>query len=690
MAQFPHHGTVAGQAVASLFWEALDLPMRGPVNDIDVFVNRNMPRDMRATPGTAKGMGGRRNETSTRVAFASEEAAYGHAARIALRCNTLILRTYRADLVNYTLISSPLTPSGSLGHHQEVSRSLVEGFDLNLVSVGINLESGKVVASQGFLDFLVSGRIQVQTCNTPAHTLIRLANKVHGGQIEGVKCDYSQERELLESAIAVQAGMVRGDAGALLSFGDRYLEQYRQQEQYLPQLQVEEDKNNRDAPTLYSLIPRENALELGGALGILAKGSLNNDVARVALMSHYPQLWRQLRKEGPDGRTAQAVSQMGGRDSVRSIVALAHALGQELPDIPIAGMSDGERGVFFFQQQCTRDTALVHEVAQVWENLPAIEQYVLFKSGILADDVLAVGRDTSHWRNLLGRMGPQIFYVLANSADPSLPGGGLTEKAEFTEKLVSHVEAMGRSGRVLVQSILCPLMNPLAKSGDLHDYLELNRVFRDVPDKREAVGAQLLSLAFPGWPAPARKEELSTTLRGRLEEQYPDGQRFSTALALASHAQLEINDQWVRTLDTDEARQALVAIGQAYAEYNGTRQAPHELCNALLDQLDVRSLRRDYNAGGRSLLEMGGAEVLGQWLDGQGREGRRYCAHLVRHLERLKRDEMDASRPGGLDVACRWNSTMNQALAALQRQRMLWAAQDTRRALAPERTTPRM
>lgn len=690
MAEFPHHGTVAGQAVASLFWEALDLPMRGPVNDIDVFVNRNMPRAMRATPETAKGIGGRRNNTSTRVEFSSEQEAYGQAARIALRCNTMILRTYRADLVNYTLISSPLTPVGALGHHQEVSRSLVEGFDLNLVAVGINLENEQVVASPGFLDFLATGKVQAQTCNTPAHTLIRLANKIYGGQLTGVTCDYAQERELLESAIACQADMNRSIYGVLPFFGDRYLEQYQRQAHHLPALQVEDDKNTSDGAKLYSLVPAEGAKARAGALGLLALGSMHNDVATVAIMSHYPQLWRQIQQEGPEGPTSRAVAQMDSRDSKLAITALAQALGQDLSHIQIGGMTDTERYVFFFQQQCTRDPELIQEVGQTWEDLTAIEQYVLFNSGARADDVLALGRDRAYWRSLLGRFGPQIIQTLTSSADPQLGEGELTEKAEFAEKLVGHLEAMGGAGRSLAQGILCPLMNPLAKSVDVHQYLGMIKLFRNVPDMQQSVGARLLALAFPGWPRPARATQLPVERRARNEEQYPDGQRFATALALALHAKLDVDMDWVRMLDPVEARAAMVAAGQVFVGHDD-RDAPTELCQALLDRLDVRDLRRDYNAAGKALLEMGGAEVLCQWLDNQGQEGRRYCAHLARHLERMRRAEEDRGGAwGGRDYEGRWTSKTTQALASLQRQRMLWTAQDTHHAIAPERATPRM
>ena len=140
MATLPPAGTVAGQAVASLFWKALGLQMKGPVNDIDVFVNLHMPLELRGgPPESSLGKGNhieRQQKTTTHWDVAADRKDYGMVAKIALRCNTEILSTYRRGLVNYTLIQSPSIPAGKITQSDHISKSLVDGFDLNLVSVG--------------------------------------------------------------------------------------------------------------------------------------------------------------------------------------------------------------------------------------------------------------------------------------------------------------------------------------------------------------------------------------------------------------------------------------------------------------------------------------------------------------------------------------------------------------------------
>lgn len=182
-------------------------PCRGPVNDVDVFVNMLLPRDQRGLERGAPSFvyAPKVIRTSPHVNNAgSGQEEYSHIKFIALRASINILRTYQAGLVNYTLIDSPLIKNKNAGHSDEVSQSLVEGFDLNMMGVGINLETGALVASDAFIDFLNTRELRVATCNTPAHTLIRPAQKSSNGEVSGVSCDFETEKSLLEVALLSQ------------------------------------------------------------------------------------------------------------------------------------------------------------------------------------------------------------------------------------------------------------------------------------------------------------------------------------------------------------------------------------------------------------------------------------------------------------------------------------------------------
>lgn len=207
-APLPKVGTVAGQAVASIFQELLGHPVRGPVNDIDVFVDWRVPRPLRgrADPPVPPTIGNWVQKTgrhTTGMALVVGGSMKGLPV-ITTRSNINIMRTYRDGLINYTLVEPTGVGSESWASSLAVSQNIVEGFDLNLVGVGINLQSHQVVATDEYIQFLRTSQLKVKTCNTPIHTLIRLANKITSGQITGVKCNFNHERALLEAAIYCQ------------------------------------------------------------------------------------------------------------------------------------------------------------------------------------------------------------------------------------------------------------------------------------------------------------------------------------------------------------------------------------------------------------------------------------------------------------------------------------------------------
>ena len=704
MAELPDYGTVAGQSVASLFWEALDLPMRGPINDIDVFVNTGLPRAMRGGDNpeydaiTQNNAQPRRVSTTTHMDVGHNEDAYGYVTRIALRCNTQILSTYRRGLVNYTLINSPFVPRGQLGHPEQVSRSLVEGFDLNLVSVGINLETGQAVASPEFLRFLKTGQIRAQTCNTPSHTLIRLANKVFGGQVTGATCDYDNERDLLESAIACrQTKKNRYDIPTPPNFGARYLEQYQKQAQHLPTLETHTLESYGDFPadpiTLYQLVPGEEALNNAGVLGQIAQAENPHVITQMILLTHFPSLWRKIHAEGSEGPTAQLLGQVIGQEQdATPLIALASALDQPRPAFNVEGMTDSQQTAFFFGQRCARNPGQARQAAQAWDDMGSLEKHVTFRCQIQADDILALLEDPTYWRELLSRQGS---HILATAVGATPRTGDYSNHRALLSTLMDHLETMGVAGRQIMQEGLSIQMGAgQYASNSCHNFMD---AWRNDHEAREHMGQRLLRNLFPGWPRPERFE--GRRVQDTSKEQHVrDTERFASAARYCADLGLAFEGDWIASLTGEEAASVILgaARGGKSPQCVNAEHAEH-LMALLLERMTPEQVEENGSRVARALVESGGGKALAQWLGRQGEQGLAIRGALIASLETLRNDAANNTantwcytdiHQAGDDWAQSWNSATEQGLAALQRQVLLDMAHEGQ--AGPGRKSPRM
>lgn len=238
----PEHGTVAGQAVASLFYEELNIGVSGPINDVDIFVSLSLPPEQRAVVYTGNIKNVRTNRTASNITgMVAESDDYSRIKFICARSNVTILRTYQDGLRNFTLINHD--ECGSAGEQTvDVSYDIVRGFDLNLVGVGIHLESGTPVVTQDFIEFLNHKTMKVVTCNTPTHTLIRLAKKAYSGEMVGVHCDFDFQRSMLETHLKLvnrNSGHFITVGKTVIGIGEKYRALATTYAQYLPPLKRE-------------------------------------------------------------------------------------------------------------------------------------------------------------------------------------------------------------------------------------------------------------------------------------------------------------------------------------------------------------------------------------------------------------------------------------------------------------------
>ena len=248
LAALPSHGVVAGQSVATLVYEELRLPIAGPLNDIDVFVSSKLPASERGVVYTNDGHKIKKRKSSFTqwksttaskrkvTGDSGEENDYKYLNIIGQRGAISVLRTYRRDLLNYTLVEGEgMGPGGFV--NVQVGQGLVNGFDLNCVAVGIDLYTGRLVCSDDFVDFLNTHKLKPQSYHTPGYTLIRLAKKIFGDQMKGVTCDFEKEKEILLCASELQQqGIWRHshDSGHLYTFGPKYVEILKPFAQHLP------------------------------------------------------------------------------------------------------------------------------------------------------------------------------------------------------------------------------------------------------------------------------------------------------------------------------------------------------------------------------------------------------------------------------------------------------------------------
>lgn len=304
LATLPEHGVVAGQSVASLIYEELNLPISGALNDIDVFVSHNLPAHKRgivySNDGTIKKVKHRTSSFTQWKSMTSHQKKvqtntedgedYKLLNIIGQRGSISVLRTYRKDLLNYTLVQGEgMGPGGFV--NVQVAQGLVNGFDLNCVAVGIDLHTGRLVCTDDFIDFLNTYELKPQSYHTPGYTLIRMAKKVFGDCMTGITCDFEKEKTILLCGSEMQKGgvwKIRQAGEHLYTFGPKYAEILKPFAQHLPAM-VE---SVHDDMKLWSFAAPENAKFQEMLNGFSNTNPAHIDFARSVLYNkHLGAVW---------------------------------------------------------------------------------------------------------------------------------------------------------------------------------------------------------------------------------------------------------------------------------------------------------------------------------------------------------------------------------------------------------------
>lgn len=554
MGPLPPSGTVAGQAVASLFFEALDLPVRGPINDIDVFVDIGLPREDRGLLALPKGTWARtRNRTVTTTANLDQVGIgtknYDQIKFIALRASTVIRCTYQVGMMNYTLVENVLAERGAKGHSDAISKSLVDGFDLNLVQVGINLESGQVVAADGFLQFLSDYKIRVATCNTPAHTLVRLASKAFGGQIQGASCDYAIERNMLEMALAAhgndkvnrgkQPGRETPYLAPLQFGGNKYKRLHERFAQHLPPVVAKEmpGEPGDDQPPylLYSLKSKmpEQADDIDLVEVSLGR-ILHPTIARDLFVTRFPQVYdlfhperctlpeeeRLVRREKLDALIARARRARGLADiepdhrllEPGDFLLAQRAIGATTVQVEpgtLKRMDEDDHVIFFHGQDCARTPEGVQRAIDCWNQLSDIDRSMIMRLEAQGDAAIGLAEHRAAqlqtWLVTRGKTVLRYVQEFEGWREDSLG-----QREPLMAELLALVYGMGEKGQDILDDVL-----PL-NATDRHATRSLffGQVIAALPEQARRQHAHaIMARCNPDWPqmpqADARTREIA-------------------------------------------------------------------------------------------------------------------------------------------------------------------------------------
>lgn len=196
LVDLPTSGTVAGQSVASLFFEELGLDIKGPINDVDVFVT-----GLSVNPNEAQSHKLSTAFSKLRVDFDS----YAMINVISSDSNTFISSQSRDGLKNTVVLGFENSVANS-PHSLLFSQQLISGFDINMVKVGINLDEQTVVAHHEFLDFLVHKQVRLTSVRNPEFSLVRMAKKKVDTGFAGITLDYDQELLYWGERVALNDG----------------------------------------------------------------------------------------------------------------------------------------------------------------------------------------------------------------------------------------------------------------------------------------------------------------------------------------------------------------------------------------------------------------------------------------------------------------------------------------------------
>jgi len=173
--KLPEEGYLAGQSVASAFFELANLDINTVYNDVDIFyaisegfLDKNNHLKSKFE-----------NTLSSFVEPYLYSDRYDHMSLSSLFSFYRVVKSINYGAVNKTFIAvnNEIYNNAILKTVSDISVKLISNFDINSTQVSINLKTNKLVFTEDFLSFCTTKQLRISHWNTPVHSLIRLSKK---------------------------------------------------------------------------------------------------------------------------------------------------------------------------------------------------------------------------------------------------------------------------------------------------------------------------------------------------------------------------------------------------------------------------------------------------------------------------------------------------------------------------------
>lgn len=182
----PASGVLAGQAVASVLDQMSDKGA-SPINDLDVFFLDSRTSRYQAALQTTRLL-----DTARVMDFKlaltpenprREDSFYNQfSVTMSFLYKYRIKAVDRKDLLNRIYVemdgSAAMRAFPGVSVSQSHILQLISGFDMNCTQVALDLKTQKLIWTPAYAQFFATRQLNIQTCHTPGHTLIRFLDKL--------------------------------------------------------------------------------------------------------------------------------------------------------------------------------------------------------------------------------------------------------------------------------------------------------------------------------------------------------------------------------------------------------------------------------------------------------------------------------------------------------------------------------
>jgi hypothetical protein len=223
LALLPESGVIAGQGIASIIYDELNIGVQAPINDIDIF-DISSVRIFRALEHTQS----RQASLVFKGTVDNVEVSYDQYAHITY-INSRTQRGYRViksftdkeqPIINKTLVSFT-DQSFKLIDQVFDHDTLLQSFDFNACQVAYDLKANTFHYTKEFETFLITKQLKLASLHTPLHSAVRLMKKRN--ELIGAKCDVEKEMNMVTTYLSIKTD---NDTQAIPPMGKRYFKLY--------------------------------------------------------------------------------------------------------------------------------------------------------------------------------------------------------------------------------------------------------------------------------------------------------------------------------------------------------------------------------------------------------------------------------------------------------------------------------